>query len=86
MSALLELILCLGAVVRSTGLRLTLGKWLMIPALASALSGLNARLMLRILQNAGLFPRFAPIMSFAFAAAQYGLIVGLLGKRIDENA
>ena len=85
-SALLELILCLRAVVRATGLRLTLGKWLLIPALASALAGLNARLMLRILQDAGLFPRFAPVMAFAFAAAQYGLVLGLLGNRIDENA
>ena len=85
-AAILEVGLCLAAVVRTTALPLCVGHWLLRPTLASLLAGLNARLLLQILTDTNFFARFAPVAAFAFGAAQYLLVVGLLRKRIDENA
>ena len=85
-AAVLEVVLCLRAVVRTTALRPAVGKWLLIPSLASALAGLNARFLLRWLQDSGVSPKFSLLTAFAFAAAQYGLVIHLPAKRIHENA
>ena len=82
----LELVLCLWTVFVRTGLRPKLLRWVTIPALASALAGGNARLLLRILRDTLEEGAFALVFAFAFAAIQYGLVVRLLGKKIDEIA
>ena len=85
-AAVLEVGLCLAAVVRATDLHLRVGKWLFNPALASLLAGLNARLLLRILTEANFPAHCAPITALVFAAAQYTLVMRLLRKKIDESA
>lgn len=71
LSAVLELVLCLGAVVRAAGLRLTMGKWLLAPGLSSLLAGLNGRLLLRTLKAGGLSDAGAVGVVLVFALVQY---------------
>ena len=68
------------------GLRPKLLRWVTVPTLASALAGGNARLLLRILRDTLEEGAFALVFAFAFAAIQYGMVVRLLGKKIDEIA
>ena len=49
----LEFMLCLLAADRYAGLRLEIGKWLLAPGLGTALGGLNASLLFRVLQTSG---------------------------------
>ena len=85
-SAVLELALFLRSATRATGMRPTLLRWLLRPGLAAALAGLDGRLLLRVLKDAGFSPNFALLLALPFAIVQYWLVLRLLGKRIDENA
>lgn len=87
-SAVLELILCLAAAVHAVKLRLEVKRWLLAPALAATLSGLNASLLLKVLRNAGLVQPAASGASFLFALGQYFLVWNLLNgeKREGQNA
>ena len=85
LSAAVELVLCLAAVMRGTGLRLELRNWLLAPGLAAALAGLNAGLLLRVFQNAGLKPLWASLASLLFALGQYLLVLWLLRKESEED-
>lgn len=90
LSALLELLLCLGAVVRSTALRLTPGKWLLAPGLSSLLAGLNGRLLLHVLKASPLPIPWTAGTVLLFGLAQYLIVLWLLRpagrKPIDESA
>lgn len=85
-AAVLELILCLGAVIRAAGMGLSFGRWLSAPGLAAALAGLNGNLLLRMLNQTTMPAEFAAGAAFFFAAVQYWLVLRLIGKEIDENA
>ena len=69
-----ETLLCLWLVVRRTGRRLCLFRWLTAPGLAALLSSLTANLLLRYLKDSGLdtLPALAAALLFAlvlYAAA-----------------
>ena len=69
-----ETLLCLWLVVRRTGLKLCLFRWLTAPGLAALLSSLTANLLLRYLKDSGLdtLPALAAALLFAlvlYAAA-----------------
>ena len=69
-----ETLLCLWLVVRRTGLKLRLFRWLTAPGLAALLSSLTANLLLRYLKDSGLdtLPALAAALLFAlvlYAAA-----------------
>lgn len=78
LSAGLELLLCLGAVVRSTGLRLTAGRWLLAPGLSALLAGLNGRLLLSVLKAGGLPSPWAVGAVLLFGLGQYLTVLWLL--------
>ena len=70
----METLLCLWLVVRRTGLKLCLFRWLTAPGLAALLSSLTANLLLRYLKDSGLdtLPALAAALLFAlvlYAAA-----------------
>lgn len=58
-STALELVLCLSLVLRHTGLRPQLFRWMTAPGLASLLAALNTNLLLRYLKASGLPPLWA---------------------------
>lgn len=85
-TAVLELALCLGAIVHSTGLRLTVCKWLLAPGLSAVLAGLNANLLLRALKNAGTSAPWAAGTAFLLGLVQYLVALWLLrGYRRADN-
>ena len=89
LSAVLELVLCLWAVCRHTGLRPRLWRWLRAPGLSAALAGSTAGLLLRVCQKSGMNGWGCVGLVLAFFAAQYLTAVGLFGKghkEIDKNA
>lgn len=83
LSAVVELLLCLVAVTGRTGLKPKLKSWLLAPGLAAALAGLNAGLLQRVCQNAGVKSGWAALASLLFALGQYLLVLRLL--RPGEN-
>ena len=70
-STALELVLCLSLVLRHTGLRPQLFRWMTAPGLASLLAELNTNLLLRYLKASGLPPLWAGLGSLAFALVLY---------------
>ena len=70
-STALELVLCLSLVLRHTGLRPQLFRWMTAPGLASLLAALNTNLLLRYLKASGLPPLWAGLGSLAFALVLY---------------
>lgn len=85
-SAGLELVLCLCAVVRATHLKISVFRWTFVPALAAALAGIDGTLLLRFLNYTTLNRAWAAFAAFLFAAVQYWLVTRLLGNKIDESA
>lgn len=87
LSAALELVVCLLVVVRETGLALVFGTWLLAPGLASALAGLNGRLLLEVLKKSGVTTTMAGAAALLLGVVQYLTVLWLLRrKRIDEYA
>ena len=80
-STVLELGLCLWAAVRYTGLTVAPRAWLLTPALAGSLSGLNGRLLLRVLKDARLPELWCVAGVLVLCVPLYLLTVRLLRKR-----
>ncbi len=78
LSAVLELVLCLGAVIKTTSMPLALGRWLLPPGLASLLMGLNASILLDVLKNTGLSPLRCMAAVLPLALLQYLTVLHLL--------
>lgn len=78
---LLELALCLRAVMRETGLRPDWFGWAVVPGLAGALAGWNSVLLLRLLQDKGLSPLWAGIVTLLFGGVQYAVTGSVLRRR-----
>lgn len=85
LSAVLELVLCLGAVRRAVGMGLEVRRWLLAPGLSALLSGLNASLLLKILRNAGLEAITACGCSLLFGIGQYLLVLRMLNEKSEEG-
>lgn len=81
LSAALELVLCLSAVVRTTGLQLELGRWLLPPGLAAALAGLNGHILLRVLKDSGMAGPWAAGVTFLFVLMLCLCVLWLLRGR-----
>lgn len=81
---LLELALCLGAVVRTTGLRPDWFGWGVVPGLAGALAALNGGLLLRLLKDSGVPTPWAGIVTLIFGGMQYAVVIYVLRRRPAE--
>ena len=70
-STALELVLCLGQLVRATGLEVRPFQWLTAPGLAALLAALAGNLLFRYLKDSGLSPVSAGLGTLAFSLVLY---------------
>ncbi|MGI6498829.1 MAG: oligosaccharide flippase family protein [Oscillospiraceae bacterium] len=80
-SSVLGVVLCGICLIKETGLRIRLGSWFFLPALAAAFAGLCAHLLFGVLTRAGLSPLPSALFVFLFCAICY--VVALWTEGIE---
>ncbi len=83
-STALELGLCLGCLVRATGVAVQPFRWLTAPGLAALLAGLTGNLLFRLLKDSGLSPLPAGLGTLAFALVLYLAALQAQGVGVRE--